>query len=182
MRKKGFYAVSAIAHYLNVSERRVQQLAQEGVIPAAEKGYYALEDSVRGYVMSLQARKEKKSLTPEIEKERLRLMRAQAQRAEDENNVRHGQLIDVGLAGDIFNDVAVLYAGCIEALPGRLADELTGLQDPAVVKSKLYDACCEIRQATVRCLLDFTESIRVARSLYEKDSGSVAEDTEPVGG
>lgn len=43
-----------LAQLFGVSERRVQQLAKEGVIPKAERGEYPLLASVKSYVKSLQ--------------------------------------------------------------------------------------------------------------------------------
>lgn len=43
-----------IARLLNITERRLQQLAREGIIPKSERGVYPLAASVRGYVTYLQ--------------------------------------------------------------------------------------------------------------------------------
>ena len=45
--------IGVIARLLDLSERRVQQLSREGVIPKAERGQYDLVGSVRGYVRYL---------------------------------------------------------------------------------------------------------------------------------
>ena len=45
--------IGVIARLLDLSERRVQQLSREGVIPKAERGQYDLIGSVRGYVRYL---------------------------------------------------------------------------------------------------------------------------------
>ena len=45
--------IGVIAKLLDRSERRVQQLSREGVIPKAEHGQYDLIGSVRGYVRYL---------------------------------------------------------------------------------------------------------------------------------
>jgi phage terminase Nu1 subunit (DNA packaging protein) len=45
--------IGVIARLLDLSERRVQQLSREGVIPRAERGQYDLIGSVRGYVRYL---------------------------------------------------------------------------------------------------------------------------------
>ena len=50
------YPVSVIAKLLKLTERRVQQLSKEGVIPKAEHGRYELAAAVQGYVGYLQER------------------------------------------------------------------------------------------------------------------------------
>jgi hypothetical protein len=43
--------IAVIARLLDLSERRVQQLSRDGVIPKAERGQYDLVGAVRGYVV-----------------------------------------------------------------------------------------------------------------------------------
>lgn len=43
-----------IARLLNITERRLQQLAREGIVPKASHGQYPLAGCIRGYVMYLQ--------------------------------------------------------------------------------------------------------------------------------
>ena len=50
------YPVKTIASILNLTERRVQQLAHEGIIPKAERGKYDLIGCVRAYIKYLQER------------------------------------------------------------------------------------------------------------------------------
>jgi len=47
------YPVSTIAKLLLLSERRVQQLTKEGVIPKAERGRYELAPAVQARVLEL---------------------------------------------------------------------------------------------------------------------------------
>ena len=42
------HKVAVIARFLNLTERRVQQLARDGIIPKAEKGKYDLVRCVAG--------------------------------------------------------------------------------------------------------------------------------------
>lgn len=50
------YPVSTIAKLLLLTERRVQQLTEQGVIPKAERGRYELAPAVQGYVKFLRDR------------------------------------------------------------------------------------------------------------------------------
>ena len=45
--------IGVIARLLDLSERRIQQLSREGVIPKADRGQYDLVGAVRGYVAYL---------------------------------------------------------------------------------------------------------------------------------
>lgn len=48
------YPGKLIARLLNITERRLQQLAREGIVPKAAHGKYPLAGCVRGYIMYLQ--------------------------------------------------------------------------------------------------------------------------------
>lgn len=50
----GTYSAALIAKLLNITERRLQQLAKDGVVPKAARGKYPLAGCVRGYVTYLQ--------------------------------------------------------------------------------------------------------------------------------
>jgi len=56
MTAKATYPVNVIAKLLDLTPRRVQHLANEGVIPRAEKGRYELVSAVRGYIRYLRDR------------------------------------------------------------------------------------------------------------------------------
>jgi hypothetical protein len=81
--------LSAIATLLNLSPRRVQQLAQAGEIPAPRKGHYALVPTTQGYARYLQrlvaARNDTVSAhTAEIQKQRAEKLKRENKLARDE--------------------------------------------------------------------------------------------------
>ena len=77
------YPVSTISKLFGISERRVQQLAQDGIIPKPEKNQYELVGSVRSYINYLQQRAFGKGVgTQDTFVERARLLKAQADMAE----------------------------------------------------------------------------------------------------
>lgn len=75
----GHYPASTIAKLFNLTERRVQQLSKEGVIPKAERGKYELIGAVQGYVRYLQERSQGRSTTGgfDLAQERAHLAREQ---------------------------------------------------------------------------------------------------------
>ena len=50
------YPVGTIAKLLMLTDRRVQQLSKDGVIPKADRGRYELAPAVQGYIRYLQER------------------------------------------------------------------------------------------------------------------------------
>lgn len=86
--------ISVIARLLDLSERRIQQLSREGVIPKAERGQYDLIGSVRGYVRYLRDQALKAQAgAPDYALERARFIRARADLAEMEAEEKRRSLI-----------------------------------------------------------------------------------------
>lgn len=48
------FSGKVIARLLNITERRLQQLAREGIVPKAARGQYPLAGCIRGYITYLQ--------------------------------------------------------------------------------------------------------------------------------
>jgi phage terminase Nu1 subunit (DNA packaging protein) len=91
------HPVKTIAKLLRLTERRVQQLSKEGVIPKAERGQYDLVPAVQGYIGYLQARV---ALKPDEDGgidyhvEKARKTKAEADIAEMEAAKMRGDLVD----------------------------------------------------------------------------------------
>lgn len=78
------YSASTIANLFNLSERRVQQLAAEHIIPKPKRGKYELIGAVRGYIRYLKDRASGvQSAASEYQAERLRYITAQADEMEN---------------------------------------------------------------------------------------------------
>lgn len=90
------YPVATIAKLLMITERRVQQLTKEGVLPKAERGRYELAPVVQGYIRYLRDRAIG-SDTPgdESDNHRRRLVKARADIAEFEAERLAGSLAPV---------------------------------------------------------------------------------------
>jgi phage terminase Nu1 subunit (DNA packaging protein) len=159
------YPASTLAKLFHLTERRVQQLAKEGIITKDTRGKYDLVSSVQGYVKYLQdrvlGRADGAYNDPfDIKIERKRLIKAQADIAEQENQQRRGDLIALSWVSDLLHEITILYSSGIDALPGRLAHELAGLHDPAETKRRLFEECREIRCATAERLRRCAESLK----------------------
>lgn len=89
------YPVAVISKLLDLSPRRVYQLANEGVIPRAEKGRYELVPAVRGYIRYLRDRAIGADALPDeaARASRARLIKAQAEAQEMENARVRGELL-----------------------------------------------------------------------------------------
>jgi phage terminase Nu1 subunit (DNA packaging protein) len=78
-------SVVELAELLDLSTRRIQQLAAAGVIPRLEHGKYRLLPALHGYFAFLQACMTREGSSSELTRQRARLARAQAERLEAQN-------------------------------------------------------------------------------------------------
>lgn len=132
------YPVAIIAKLLLLSDRRVQQLTKEGVIPKAERGRYELAPAVQGYVRFLQERSLRSDSSPiDYHMEKARLTKAQADSAEIEaakarQDVASVKQIEKNLAG-LFAEVRTN----IRNIPDRVVSSLIGMTDEREFKNIL---------------------------------------------
>ena len=116
--------IGVIARLLDLSERRVQQLNREGVIPKAERGQYDLIGSVRGYVRYLRDQALKAQAgAPDYAAERARFIRARADLAEMEAEEKRRSLIAAEQIEAAWIAVLALLRTRLLALPDRLAPQ-----------------------------------------------------------
>lgn len=136
--------IGVIAKLLDLSERRVQQLSRDGVIPKATRGQYDLVGSVRGYVRYLrdQALRAQAGV-PDYASERARFIRARADLAEMEAETMRGGVIAAGDVEAAWIAVLALLRTRLLALPDRLAPQLHAEAGPAGVRDVLRDAIRE---------------------------------------
>ena len=117
--------IGVIAKLLDLSERRVQQLSREGVIPKAERGQYDLIGSVRGYVRYLRDQAVKAQAgAPDYAAERARFIRARADLAEMEAEEKRRSLIAADQIEAAWIAVLALLRTRLLGLPDRLAPQI----------------------------------------------------------
>jgi phage terminase Nu1 subunit (DNA packaging protein) len=136
---------ATLAKLFNLHERRVRGLGQEGIIPRPEHGKYDLIGSVQGYVKYLQGRAEgQRDEQSGLHDERIRLLTAQAERAELEVAALHRSLLPFDEVVAAWEQlVAAFRARCL-ALPSKLAPRLAVIHERNKIQNALT---AEIREA-----------------------------------
>ena len=90
-----------LARLLNLTQARISQLAQQGIIEKEERGRWALFDTVRDYVSYLQTRKVNQwdgdDDLSDIKTEQLRRTKEEADKLELQNARTRGELVEVAL-------------------------------------------------------------------------------------
>ncbi|MCJ2092206.1 hypothetical protein MKK67_06805 [Methylobacterium sp. J-072] len=127
--------VSTLASAFDLTPRRVQQLAADGIIPKAERGRYPLIAAVRAYLDHIRAVPEIPVGNMDPAQERARKDRALAISAEIKNNIAIGKvvLIDVviSLAVAEFRRMRNKMLG----LPTRVAPQAAVLRTASEVQA-----------------------------------------------
>jgi len=113
--------------------------------------------------------------------QRERLAKEQADKVAIENAVKRGELIFASQVAEVFSTLSADLASRHDAVPGRLASELAGINEPAVVRERLLDDLRSVRAA----FADAIEKLADVLESAEDDGGDPAPaeetDREPVG-
>ena len=134
-------SVSVIGQALMLTPRRVQQLADDGIIPKAERGKYSLRACVRGYIEYLRKTTHGDKAAADV-----RLKSVQADLRELEYVQKRSELLSRDFVETVMADLLVMMNQQLDAVSGGLALELAGETNPEVIRSKLRDEAREIRQ------------------------------------
>lgn len=127
----GTATVGQVAKALNVTIRRVNQLANEGM-PREEHGKYNLAECMLWYIRYLQRALERREGSPEdtvgatIRSERGRLLKAQADREELELSRERNELISIDQYERLVSAQILTARQLLLTLPGSVAPELEG--------------------------------------------------------
>ena len=131
--------VSTIAHALDLTPRRIQQLVAEDVLPKEERGRYPLIAVVRAYIAHLKA-------TPEIPvgnldpaQERARKDRALAISAEIKNDIAVGRVVLIDDAVAIVTRSLRRVRNKILGLASRIAPRLVMQREAEPIRALIYD-------------------------------------------
>ena len=143
-----------LAQALDRSPRRIQQLASEGIIAKSARGRYPLE-AVTAFIRFLEA--DTARGPADLQAERARLTRAQADLAEATLAQRRGEL----LAREDVDAAMIATLGRVRsrllAVPSKCAAEAAHSGDPreaeGVIKQAVYDALAELAATTPEHLM-----------------------------
>jgi phage terminase Nu1 subunit (DNA packaging protein) len=150
--KKNLQGSAIIAKLFGVTERRVQQLTKEGIIPAeSTRPYkYDLLKVVQAYIKYLSdkvnGKEEKTADTVKSEADKLRaeadLKQAKAKIAEMQLNELEGTMHRSEDVEAMTTDLVFAIRGAIMALPGRLAMDVsqaaTAAEASEIIRSECY--------------------------------------------
>lgn len=159
------YSTKAIAEILMLSERRVQQLAKEKVIPRLRPGEFRLAPAVQGYIRFLQERMQSGGSDPDLQRERALLTKVQRETAELELAALRGEMHKS-------EDVMTVWTECVVNCRSRL------LSIPTKLAPVLYEAetVADIQEALKKAVYEALDEL--AEYAQERISGMAPVDEE----
>lgn len=142
---KTYYPVNTIAKLLNITERRVQQLARENIIPKANKGKYDLVGCIQGYITYLQ-NTISQGECKDLKHERTRLTKFQADKALIDLQIIQGKAILIpDVEKQVANMISVVRTKLL-GLPTKLAPIISNENDTNVIENIIKDNIYEVLQ------------------------------------
>jgi len=151
VRKSGWCSVDVIARLLNLSARRVQQLAKEGHIPQGRRGMYEFVPAVQGYARYLQnlvAAKDNivSAHTAEVLKQRAEKLKRENDMAAGEFIPRRDVIVGMRMATDYIRKTMLAIPA--KAAPAALAAKsVAGVK--LVLQEHVYEALDELSRTRV---------------------------------
>ena len=152
--KKNLQGSDIIAKLFGVTDRRVQQLAKEGVIPAAQTRPYKFDllPTVQAYIKHLSekanGKEQKNADTVQAEADKLRaeadLKQSKAKIAELQLKELEGKMHRSEDVEAMTNDLVYTIRSMIMALPGRLAMDVVQVSNANEASALIRSECSKI--------------------------------------
>lgn len=148
------YPAATISQLLMITDRRLRQLAQEGVVPKQTHGRYPLVGCVQGYVKYLQ---QLRTGGDERSQEATRLSRVRADLHELEFRLKNEDLYQRDVVDEALFQVCTNFAAMLDGSASRIASQLGG---GAALRTRLIDEFREIRSQIAVGLREFSGRLR----------------------
>lgn len=163
-----------LAWILGYTRQRVSQLTKDG-LPKISRGIYPLDGAVQ-FVIAYWKQKNINNAA-NMDGHRKRLLTAQAEKAEIDNQIRKRELIAADEIATTLNKLATMIASQLDALGPRLAVELTNQSDTAYVKKLIDDETRQLRTS----IANLVDDLATAQGHGQHHQAAAGQDGEPVG-
>jgi len=112
-----------LANILGITQRRVNQLAKEGILEKDNKNNFDLSQSVQAYIAYATTESD------ELRQEKILHERAKRKKAEIELNLKEGRMHDADDVRRVMTHMLLTFRNRILNIPAKLAPQLIGLQN-----------------------------------------------------
>lgn len=132
------HALSAI---FNLSDRRIRQLADEGIVIKHGRGKYNLFQSVQNYIRFIKSSSSVESVKPDVtmdlEREKALHEAVKREKSELELAKMKGEIHEAKDVERVMTDMLMNFKGKILALPSKMAPVLVARSDVVVIQELL---------------------------------------------
>ncbi|MBM7592267.1 hypothetical protein [Brevibacillus fulvus] len=133
---------------LDLSPRRIQQLAEEGVLVKVSRGQYKLIESIRNYIAQLQSRASEQEV--DYYREKALHEKAKREKAELTLMVMKGELHRSEDVRFVMNDMIAAFRSKMLNIPAKIAPQLVGKKKHSDIQHMLArevrDALAELSE------------------------------------
>ena len=145
-----------LSECLNISTNRVSQLVRDGM-PKQGRGKYDLAECVRWFLAF--KLKTGTHSTANVNEARKKLYEAQVEKTELETSKIKRETIPADEHMIDMNQLAVLFSSGLDAIGGRLASQLAGMNDPAVISEHLTTETNAIRESVADAITTYASTV-----------------------
>lgn len=123
-------SATQLAELLELTPRRVQQLAAEGIFPKIERGRYPLVECVRAYVKYWQERAEGRFTDNALDQARLQREQLEIRKRAVEVARAEGSVVMVEHHEEVLGKLIGTVRGILLAIPGAWGSRVVGIDTP----------------------------------------------------
>ena len=178
-----------LSDILDLSVRRIQQLAKSGTLPEQEaRNRYRLVDSIQGYIKYLRGQVVHGDAPQDLREAKLRQEKARAEILELEALQKNGELQHQDDIEKVWTSIAVLIKTKLLALSSRVSADVYGATSLVQVRTRIDEEVDLILNELVNTQveLDATSTDRVSTDNSTRDAKefktTTENDSERVGG
>ena len=165
--------LSTIAKLLDLTERRVNQLAKDGVLPKSARGRYELVPVVRAYIRFLREKTVNTDVgADDYAAHRARLTSAKADMAEMEREQMKSNLIPADDVADAWDAMVSNMRAKLLSIPTKSATQTFAAKNVTEAKSILKDA---VNDALKELAAIQVKTINPVRASVDEDSAQDAQ-------
>lgn len=113
--------------------------------------------------------------------QRERLAKEQADKIAIDNAAKRGQYIHSGQVAEVMSAMAADLARRHDAVPGRVANEFAGTNEPAVIRARLLDELRTVRAAVAAAVDKLADALGAIENGGGDPSPAAEKDGKPVG-
>lgn len=141
------YSAKVIADLLDLTEKRVRQLRDEGIIKESGRNFYELKSTVQAYIGYLRGLNSG-SGKADYNAEKALLIKAKRQNEELDLQVKSNELHSADVVEQVVSDMLIRFKSRMMSIPSKLAPKLMTMSDPTeineLIRDSIYEALFEL--------------------------------------